>query len=360
VQRRRAHVRNRRRPSIRSLLQMRRVSVSAAAALVALGSVVSDAGDAHHSPAAFDRSREVRLEGTVTRFAYNNPHSYLTIELAEPDGRHVSREIEVGPISTMQPLGLTRDSLRAGERVTVRANPSRRGTGTGTALGLDVTLEHGRVLPLHISAKSVRPRSSALAKSIEGVWRPSVPAFEAAFAAVPSWPVTELGGQAFAEARRTNGTTHSDCVPAGAPMLMLYPVALAVKSDEKRVTFDIDWLGARRVVRLDASHPADVAPSLHGDSIGRWDADVLVVDTVGFEPHAEGLGFGMPSSDRKHLVERFSLEPDRRHLRYEVTVDDSMYLTRPVSHVSLWEFSPDLQPSGVACDLEVARRYLRE
>jgi hypothetical protein len=330
----------------------------AAAALLITGSLLSEASRAHHSPAAFDRSKEVHLEGTVTRFAYNNPHTYLTIEIVDDDGRRNSQEIEVGPISTMQPLGLTRDSLRVGERVTVRANPSRR--GMGTAMGLDATLADGRVLPLHISAKSVRPASTAFAMSVEGVWRPTVQAFESMFAAMPSWPMTELGRQEFAESRRANRTTHSDCVPAGAPMLMLYPVALSVTVEEKLVVLDIDWLGARRVVRLDTTHPAELPLSLQGDSIGRWEDDVLIVDTVGFEAHAEGLGFGMPSSERKHLVERFSLESDRRHLRYEVTVEDPLYLTRPLSHVSQWEFSPGLEPSGVACDLEVARRYLGE
>jgi serine protease Do len=75
---------------------------------------------AHHSPAAFDQTKEVRLEGTVTRFAYKNPHTYLTIDVVGADGRVVAQEIEAGPISTMQPLGMTRDSLKIGDRVTVR------------------------------------------------------------------------------------------------------------------------------------------------------------------------------------------------------------------------------------------------
>jgi hypothetical protein len=99
---------------------------------------------------------------------------------------------------------------------------------------------------------------------------------------------------------------------------------------------------------------------LQGHSIGRWEGDVLVVDTVGFLPHAEGIGFAMPSSEEKHLIERFSLEPDRRHLRYEVSVIDPVYLTEPVSYSARWEYSPDLPASGVNCDRDVAQRYLRE
>jgi hypothetical protein len=127
------------------------------------------------------------------------------------------------------------------------------------------------------------------------------------------------------------------------------------------VVFDIDWLEAQRVVHIDpAAHPANLAPSLQGHSIGRWEGDTLVVDTAGFAPHAEGIGFGMPSSGRKHLVERFKLDADRRHLDYEITVEDPVYLTQPASHTARWEYSPELEPSGVPCDVEVARRYLKD
>jgi hypothetical protein len=142
---------------------------------------------------------------------------------------------------------------------------------------------------------------------------------------------------------------------------MAYPVALTVRVDAKTVVFDIDWLDAQRVVHLDAAaHPADLEPSLQGHSIGRWEGGALVVDTVSFLPHEEGMGLGMPSSSRKHLVERFKLDADRRHLDYDVTVEDAAYLKEAVHHSVQWEYSPDLVPSGVKCDLDVARRYLRD
>jgi hypothetical protein len=313
---------------------------------------------AHHSPAAFDQTKEIRLEGTVTRFAYNNPHTYLTIDVVGADGRVVSQEVEAGPISTMQPLGMTRDSLKVGDRVTVRAVPRR--TGVGTVLGLDATKENGTVVPLFLHSGLAPPTGTALATSLAGTWRPLQAGFSALNRAVSQLPLTERGRTELAATRGANATTHSDCIPAGAPQLMLYPVASLVTLNERTVVFDIDWLDAQRVVHLEAAHPAKLEPSLQGHSIGHWEGDVLVVDTIGFAPHAEGMGFGMPSSASKHLVERFTLAPDRQHLLYDVTVEDPVYLTEPYRQTAQWQFAPDLRPSGVPCDLEAARQYLRE
>jgi hypothetical protein len=321
-------------------------------------STFTTAATAHHSPAAFDRSREVRLEGTVTLYAFANPHTYLKIEVTTADGP-LTQEVEVGPISVVQPLGLTRNSLRVGDRVTVRANPSRRGPGH-TVMGLDVTLADGKVLPLHLESASVRPASTARAASIAGTWHPSAAGFTSLFLASPSWRLTAAGQAELAESRRTNRTTHSDCVPAGAPMLMLYPVASTVTIEADTIVFEIDWLDARRVVHLAATHPANLEPTLQGHSIGRWDGDVLIVDTIGFAPHAEGIGYGMPSSAQKHLVERFALQADGRRLNYEVTVEDPVYLAEPIRHSAEWTYSPELRRSDTKCDLEVARHYLQE
>jgi hypothetical protein len=65
---------------------------------------------------------------------------------------------------------------------------------------------------------------------------------------------------------------------------------------------------ARRV-RLDQQHPATVVPSLHGDSVGRYEGDTLVVDTVGIKlgPHRMVDRFGTPYSPALHVVERYRL-----------------------------------------------------
>ena len=313
----------------------------------------------HHGPAAFDQSKEIVIEGKLTRFSPNNPHTYLTLEVIGLDGAVTLQDVEAGPISTVQPLGLTRDSLKVGEHVTVRANPSRRDT-VRTVLGLYVTREDGTVLPLSVSSTSSRARSALRAAGIAGTWHPTFASFATLYDVIGSWPLTDEGRKLLLEARRNGFTTHADCVPAGAPMLMVYPVATTVRIGSATVVFDIDWIGSQRIVHLDSGHPPNVEPTLQGHSIGRFEGDVLVVDTVGFTAHPEGIGFAMPSSDRKHLIERFALATDRRNLAYDVTIEDPVYLREPVRYAGQWEYAPDLVPSGAGCDLEIARRYLRE
>ena len=76
-----------------------------------------------------------------------------------------------------------------------------------------------------------------------------------------------------------------------------------------------------------AAHPANPAPSNSGHSIGRWDGDTLVVDTVGF---AEGvLVPPTRNSPQLHVVERFTLDPKTFALKREYTAEDPVYLAAP-------------------------------
>ena len=82
------------------------------------------------------------------------------------------------------------------------------------------------------------------------------------------------------------------------------------------------------------------------------------MDTVGFTPHREGLGFGLASGAGKHLVERFSLAEDKEHLVYEVTVEDPEFVVGQGAYSAQLDYRPDIAPSGQACDLDIAQRFL--
>jgi hypothetical protein len=73
-----------------------------------------------------------------------------------------------------------------------------------------------------------------------------------------------------------------------------------------------------------AGHPASVKPSRAGHSIGRWENDVLIVDTVGFAPGV--LSPPVLNSDKLHVVERFSLDPKAMMLTRSYVAEDPVYL----------------------------------
>jgi hypothetical protein len=252
-------------------------------------------------------------------------------------------------------MGLERDALAVGARLTVRARAHRRGPGR-TLLGIDATPADGSLVPLEVSAVVVRPPGTAVATSIAGRWGRPAAAFRALGAAAPDWPMTEKGRAVF-----TGHGAQSDCIATGAPGLMFIASLIDIELGETTAVFTLDWMGVERVIHLDvAEHPADLEPTRQGHSIGRWEGETLVIDTVGFDEHPEGMGFGLPSGTAKHMVERLTLAEDRRYLDYKITVEDPEWLTAPIEAASTWEYRPDLEPSGAECDLESARRYLEE
>jgi hypothetical protein len=322
-----------------------------------LVAMLTPAAWAHHSPAMYDTTKSVAVEGVVTKYDWRNPHVYMTLRVTGADGAVHDQEIEAGASSVLLPLGLTPTAVAVGERVTIKGNPLKR--GAGTVLGRELVKADGSVLPLNIaSAASRKAPVDATATSIAGTWFPPFSVFRSFGPGPGRWPLTERG-QAARAAFDGRQTAHADCIPVTAPTLMVYPVTSVVEVGPDVVKFHVDWMSSERVVYLDGrGHPENGAPSLHGHSIGHWDGGALVVDTTQFTPHKQGNAMDLPSGPRKHVVERFTLSDDRKHLVYESTVDDPDYLAAPVTYRGEWDYRPDLAPSGLACDLDVARRFL--
>lgn len=84
-----------------------------------------------------------------------------------------------------------------------------------------------------------------------------------------------------------------------------------------------------RLVYMDGRrHPKDPNPSWMGHSVGKWEGDTLVVDTVGFNGRAWATFTGLPTTERLHVIERFR-RIDLGHLEKEVTIDDPGAYAKP-------------------------------
>lgn len=314
---------------------------------------------AHHSPAMFDLSRDVILEGTIASISFRNPHVYFAIDVTDTDGRTRRQEIEAGPASNLVPLGFNGNSLNRGDRVTVHVKPNRR--GEGEVLGWLLTKADGTAIPLHVRAIPPTEPGTAEAASLAGTWVPQGTGFSSLAVAARTWPLSAAGRAAVEATSAARDASRSACIPFGPPALMSLPSAVQIEVTATAVTFALDVMDARRIVHLDvAEHPARLEPSLHGHSIGRFEENTLIVDSVGYAAHPDGFAFDLPSSASKHVVERFTLADDRKHIDYEAVVEDPEYLTGPVTHRARWDYRPEQRPSNLPCETESASRFAEQ
>jgi hypothetical protein len=324
-----------------------------------LGAFVASAALAHHSPSAYDMTGElVTVEGSLTKVDWANPHIYLTLETAGPNGQRGLQQVEAVSISLAQATGLTREVLTLGSTVVVNAFPNRR--GNGTVLGMDITTSDGNLYPLRGGRSSRPPTATVPATGLAGNWAPK-PSGSPLMNTVHGWPLSDKARAAVAELTSGRSQQTVGCTPIPLPMVAMLAMlrTIDVRDDRVVMTIDSDGNDATRTIYLNAEHPANVEPSLFGHSIGRWDGDTLMIDTIAFTPHRIGIGFGVPSGPGKRLIERLTLTEDRLQLRYDLTVEDPEYLTTPATYAAMWDHRPDLTP-GSACDPENSERFREE
>lgn len=132
-------------------------AVLGCAALLASGQAF-----AHHSYAAFDMTRATEVQGTVKSFLWANPHSLLVLSGTAADGNVVDMNMEMNGPGYLVPNGWKRDSLKAGDKVTVTIHPLRDGMPGGDLV--------------KVAFADGRPALSAQIKPPPGVLVPSAPA----------------------------------------------------------------------------------------------------------------------------------------------------------------------------------------
>jgi len=160
-------------------------------------------------------------------------------------------------------------------------------------------------------------------------------------------PYQSWAAELVAQNRRNaqNGTAiagGSTCLPDGMPSMMQppikHPLQILETPGQVTVLFESDY--TFRIIHLNEKHPADPDPGYFGNSVGHWQADTLVVDTVGLTDKT--TVFGIPHSEDMHLIE---------HLRRldENTMEDRITIDDPKTYTRAWTWLITLkQVSGIS------------
>jgi hypothetical protein len=179
--------------------------------------------------------------------------------------------------------------------------------------------------------------------TLKGVWVPG-PVVPNPTATIPYQPWSK----ALVAARRESPLEpHTRCKASGGMRQFLTPYGVEIVDlpDTQRVyIFDIGGPHTYRTIYMDGrTHPAHVDPSPYGHSIGWWEGDTLVVDTIGFNENFWIDRGQTPTTDRLHTIERLT-RTSLGEMKYEITFDDPGAYTAPFTRaITLrWENGTEL------------------
>jgi hypothetical protein len=160
--------------------------------------------------------------------------------------------------------------------------------------------------------------------------------------AAAAGPVLKAGAEKFRIARGPDDTgATSNCMPLVPPQSWGVPYQFQILQGASYVAIFHEYPGTFRIIPTDGSpHQADPDPSWLGDSVGHWEADTLVVDTIGFNDKTELQGF--KHTERLHMIEKFR-RTEFDVVQYEVTIEDPDVFEKPYTLTRSFALRPDLK-----------------
>ena len=125
------------------------------------------------------------------------------------------------------------------------------------------------------------------------------------------------------------GDAPTRCYPHGIPRMMASPYPIQIIQTPGMLTMLHEVGHNIRYIYMDQQHPKKLKPSFLGHSIGHWEGDTLVIDTVGFNDRTRIDEEGIVHSDKLHMVERLRKIDNGNAIENLMTIEDPAYFTQP-------------------------------
>ena len=202
------------------------------------------------------------------------------------------------------------------------------------------------------------PRMPDGKPDLRGLWqRPYVPDMTKNSAngsqqGMAELPFTDWGKAEWTKYDASRGDYTGSCMPFGLIRSMNSPDPIQIMQDEKQIALLYEQNTWFHMVYIDGrQHPKtrDLVPTWFGHSIGHWEEDTLVVDTVGFNGYTRLDTIGHPHSDQLHVVETFR-RTDPNHMDYTITIDDPKTYTKSWTNKRTFTLRKDWEIMEYSCE----------
>lgn len=300
---------------------------------------------AHHGRGQFSGAGSVEVTGKVTKVRLVNPHGYIYFDVTDEKGKVVPWRCELQAGSLHKRAGWTTDLFPIGSEITIRGE---QGRSEPTACSFQsATLADGSILGRHDQRRELDAPDGSKDRIVDGVldlngtWAAKQRhAYGGPAGGRPAnAPPRKVPGQiSLTEAgwAAVQAADHEQTIPR------YYCTATNIFFDwefdrhvneiiqtKDSVKLKYGYMDIERTIHLNMDeHPKDLIPSRAGHSIGRWEENTLVVDTVGFSAGflAHGRGSFALHSDALRTEERFSYDADTQSLVRDYTAVDPLYI----------------------------------
>ena len=158
----------------------------------------------------------------------------------------------------------------------------------------------------------------------------------------PLLPAAKAKVDGYREAMRSGrilSTAWTSCRPGGVSAMVMVMNSIMVLQSPKEVTLMVEEPRLVRRIRINGKHPKTLTPSYLGDSIGHWEGDTLVIDTIGYNGDFELDAYALPTSRKLHTIERLTKSADGKRVDLQVTIDDPENYSRPFTVARGWKVS---------------------
>ncbi len=320
-----------------------RLAVWLAAALAA-GAAAPVA--AHHSFAAeFDAGSQGKLDGEITEVWFNNPHVRYKLETKKADGSSETWELQAASVTSLQALGWTATTLKAGDRVIATGQLGRNGAkklylrtlerpdGTKLLTGRD---DRNAPDPNQVHADPNKNYGYGEAHNhypvdITGRWSNRYKFHLTVDDLDPKpTPFTPEGKRVFDSTEHLQDPSLR-CLAPGLPRIFGAPYNMEIVDAGTHYLFIyVEHNTPRRIWMDGRKAPENTPASSLGFSVGHWEGNALVIETTHLAPGLWLDGSGLPmSGDGTRIVERYEPSADKLTIERTMTIYDPYY-TQPL------------------------------